>query len=213
MWIWRKREYSLFIDTTVASDCLVFVVHVCFLCFLQVNVLSPFTPSMRLQVSASFLKDKASLWLVQVGRCLHNTGCLCAALCVHVCFIVLTMPCISQEISDVSEAQIYRSRSRCWEAAGVELELTGELSIRERAPGLSHHTTGGRAPWQQNCAASGTFPVCPLDQHMLRKEAEVLPEERSLKSALALLAIFKHRSKVHRDVQASKGQHFYSCLF
>lgn len=69
----------------------------------------------------------------------------------------------------------------------------------------------GERHGNRTALASGTFSVCPLDQHMLRKEAEVLPEERSLKSARTLRAIFKHGSKVHTDAQASKGQHFYSC--
>lgn len=73
---------------------------------------------------------------------------------IHVCEseVELTMPCISLNISGASEAQCYCSYTRRWEAAGVELELAGELSVRERTPGRSHHTTGGRVPWQQNCA-------------------------------------------------------------
>lgn len=55
-------------------------------------MLNPSTPSMQSQACASFLRDTASLLLVQVG------------VCVCVCEGELTMPCISLDISGASEA-------------------------------------------------------------------------------------------------------------
>lgn len=119
--------------------------------------------------SLCFIPERQGFIVTGSGRQMltqHNKS-----VCVHVCFVVLTMPCISQEISDVFEAQIYRSRPRCWEAAGVELELTGELSISERTPGLSHHTPGGRAPWQQNYAGIWNFFSLPFRSAYVKKRS------------------------------------------